>query len=144
MFLYTPSVIKAQITGMHLRFNLNRSQTEKSYEILPGRNRRVSDRTTLHPSSFHPPTSWHLIFCDQETSFSPFTLLPPCTFLIFWTEPTNSYQEILKVFPVTGGAKTDKKKSHKSTTTFSLGFDVHTHETQIFLQICFEESRELG
>ena len=43
--------------------------------VSPGRNWRVSDHTTLHPphSSFHPPTSWHLIFCDQPTSFSPTT-----------------------------------------------------------------------
>ena len=30
---------------------------------------------TRPPFSFHPPTSWHLMFCDQATSFSHSILL---------------------------------------------------------------------
>ena len=72
------------------------------------RNWRVSDRTTLHPplSSFHPPTSWHLIFCDQTTSFLSSTLHPPpSTLLIFWTERYSS-----SLIPTRGGGGGIKKK----------------------------------
>ena len=42
-------------------------------------SRERSDHPNLHPptSSFHPPTSWHLIFCDQAASFLPSDLHPP-------------------------------------------------------------------
>ena len=89
---------------------------------FPSRNRHVSDWTTLQypPSSFHPPTSWHLIFCYQATSFSPSALL------IFLTEryssPPIPSRTIFKIF--------DKKTSKKLLGKF---FEFNSIRKKTFL-----------